>query len=120
MYLRSNECAVAESFLNAFKNFDVELLDKARSPTSIMYADPDFQEFAKSLTFMGENHLDFEPSAVNPPPAATVTSSELQDSLNAIKIESDDDNVLEVEKAHDEPNETIVEPEIQDDDINLC
>jgi tetratricopeptide (TPR) repeat protein len=57
VYLKSNESAVAESFLNAFKNYDIEALDKARSPTSVMYVDPDFQDFARNLSFMGAGHM---------------------------------------------------------------
>lgn len=66
-FLKSQEAAVAEDFINAFKNFDIELLDKARSPTSIMYVDSDFQDFARNLTFMGsDSNYQYGASATAP------------------------------------------------------
>ena len=42
----------------AFKNYDVEMLDKARSPQSLMFVDPDFQDFARKLSFLTSSHKD--------------------------------------------------------------
>jgi hypothetical protein len=49
---------VTENFLMAFKNYDVEMLDKARAPQSLMFVDPDFQDFARKLSFLTSSHKD--------------------------------------------------------------
>jgi hypothetical protein len=109
-YLKSQEAAVAEDFINAFKNFDIEALDKARSPVDIMYVDSDFQDFARNLSFMASDVADsygtsatapfaasapkkalaaLKPSAASPAPGPAPGVSEkssLEDELNALNI----------------------------------
>lgn len=135
VYLNSNECAVAESFLNAFKNFDIEALDKARGPTSVMYADPDFQDFARALTFMGSNHMrmpsEAAPSIVYEQKAGPTISRDqsldsgadaLQASLQSMHIPADgddDSNNLESLGADEDGGDSMPAGD-DDDDINLC
>jgi hypothetical protein len=111
-YLKSQEAAVAEDFINAFKNFDIEVLDKARSPISVMYVDTDFQDFARNLSFMASDISDqygasatapFASAAPRKAPAASAkptasasaapapsaqAETSLEDELNALNIEA--------------------------------
>ena len=65
VYLKAPESAVTENFLLAFKQFDIEALDKARAPMSLIHVDSDFQSFARELSFLNSSHKDdFVPSTV--------------------------------------------------------
>lgn len=138
VYLKGNESAVAENFLNAFKNYDIELLDKARGPGSVMYVDPDFQDFARALSFMGSGH----PAAHSTTATAKVLSStgpapqkqldtpveDLQASLESIVINEDGVDPVpadlstpkQVEEPEVESNIEFTNEDDDDDEINLC
>ena len=49
-YLNSKECKLADELIMAFKNFDVELLDKTLSSPDLNYIDREIQSLARKLT----------------------------------------------------------------------
>ena len=49
-YLNSKECKLADELVMAFKNFDVELLDKTLSSPDLNYIDREIQNLARKLT----------------------------------------------------------------------
>ena len=127
VYLNSNECAVAENFLNAFKNYDIEELDKARGPTSVMYVDPDFQDFARALTFMSAAHAGGGVSRSVAPGESQAETAELQSALENISIAAGGDDAEEAVAAAEEGEAPVADAEDEeyetygeDGEIDLC
>jgi hypothetical protein len=69
--LESQEINAAKNFINAFKNFDIEALDKARSPMGLIYVDRDFRDFAANLSFMASDVADSYGTSATAPFAAS-------------------------------------------------
>lgn len=120
---------MAENFLNSFKNYDIEELDKARGPTSVMYVDPDFQEFARALTFMSAAHTVGEvPRSAAPAEPPQADTAELHTALENISIAAgaatqEMEGIQGEEEA--EPPVADAEPEEygaydDEDEIDLC
>lgn len=54
-YLKSTECKLAEDFLQAFKQMDIDMLDEAQRSHHLIHLDRDVQNLARNLSLMA-NH----------------------------------------------------------------
>lgn len=55
-YLKSTECKLAEDFIAAFKQMDVDMLDEAQKSHHLVHLDRDVQKIAKSLSLMADHN----------------------------------------------------------------
>ena len=51
-YINSKECKMADDFILAFKNYDLDLLDKALACPDLNYVDREIQKIARRLSFL--------------------------------------------------------------------
>ena len=77
-YLNSKECKLADDFIIAFKNFDVELLDQTQTAPDLNYVDREIQNLARKLTFKSKKKEVREVGAVT----GKVQSMQVHDGTN--------------------------------------
>ena len=51
-YLNSKECKLADEFILAFKNYDIELLEKTQASPSLNYIEREIQDLARKLSLL--------------------------------------------------------------------
>jgi hypothetical protein len=56
IYLSSKECKMADEFILAFKNYDLELLEDTKNDQNLNYVDREIQNLARKLNFKAKKN----------------------------------------------------------------
>ncbi len=123
MYIKSKECRLAESFLMAMKNYNIEMLDNAQASEDLYLLEKDAIVIAKALSIMGENNFEVPENDVNNDINDLINNEdskiyELED-LNIDEIDHEDED-------EDADNEVVnekgieVTPEVDDNEVDIC
>lgn len=115
-YLHSSECRLAEAFLIAFKNYDLDALDAAQRSPDLHHQEREVIAFAKQLSLMTSHNRP--ESTVTPPtvpPANTVSAADVEsDNEKETKGEEEDAIAAAFEQEQGE-----IQEEEDDDEIDL-
>ena len=129
MYIKSKECRLAESFLMAMKNYNIEMLDSAQASEDLFLLEKDAIVIAKGLSVMGENNFEVPDNDVNNDIDNLINDednkiNELEDlNIDDIDNEDEDDNENENEgnEVVNEKKDVEVTPEEnEDDEVDIC
>jgi gluconate kinase len=132
-YLKSTECKLAEDFLQAFKQMDVDLLDEAQRSHHLIHLDRDVQNLARKLSLMA-NHNAPEPIVTSAPKGSSGGIKKPSPSPAAVSIPVDrkpaavaepaPSTAPVVEDIEEDLEELVVsgggQQDDDDDEIDLC
>lgn len=133
MYIKSKECRLAETFLMAMKNYNIEMLDSAQASEDLFLLEKDVIVIAKGLSVMGENNFEVPDVDVNNDIDNLINDednkiNELED-LSINDNDNDNDNEDEKEDENEDDDDEIVNTkkdveitpeENEDDEVDIC
>eukprot|EP00602_Paraphysomonas_sp_CaronLab_P001215 CAMPEP_0185020322 /NCGR_PEP_ID=MMETSP1103-20130426/2920_1 /TAXON_ID=36769 /ORGANISM="Paraphysomonas bandaiensis, Strain Caron Lab Isolate" /LENGTH=403 /DNA_ID=CAMNT_0027551151 /DNA_START=12 /DNA_END=1223 /DNA_ORIENTATION=+ len=94
-YLRSTECKLAEDFISAFKQMDVDMLDEAQRSHHLVHLDRDVQGIARNLSLLADHNApdsDPSPKTSIQTQSTPIGNTDVQSLKAEEPIESQDDN----------------------------
>jgi tetratricopeptide (TPR) repeat protein len=113
-YLHSNECKLAEDFLIAIKNFDVDALNACKKDRVCNSLDPTLRKLAGDLSIGGMVNLE-RPVAVAAPPVVQQNKSSSSD-VNNDNDNEDEEEEVDLDLEQFEKQMGLEEEEEEDDD----
>jgi hypothetical protein len=121
MYIKSKECRLAESFLMAMKNYNIEMLDNAQASEDLYLLEKDAIVIAKALSIMGENNFEVPENDVNNDINNLINNEdskiyELED-LNIDEIDHEDEDA---DNGAVNEKDIEVTPEVDDNEVDIC
>jgi hypothetical protein len=95
-YLKANESKLAEDFIMAFKQMDIDMLDAAQKSHLLINLDREIQGIARSLSLLSSHNAPV-PVAVAPPAPAPSSSSIRPVNLQKMSAEEEEEEEEEGE-----------------------
>ncbi|CAE7644465.1 snpC, partial [Symbiodinium microadriaticum] len=128
-YLKSVECKLAEDFLQAFKQMDVDLLDEAQRSHHLIHLDRDVQKIAATLSLMASHNA---PDPVKPSGELAPKQNGHESTRSTVAAPDPVDSTLESADIPARPSDDLEDfdamvmghvgtsaPEVDDDEIDL-